>query len=82
MPSGGIQLGTHEEGTVKERLEPRVFSVVFFLSFPSLFIPQLSIIHHMLSTRNRQTVEHTACCQVGYNLSSRFVDSIFANSLN
>ena len=34
MPSGGIQLGTHEEGTVKERLEPRVFSAVFFkLSF-------------------------------------------------
>ena len=46
------------------------------------FIPQLSIIHHMLSTRNRQTVGYTACYQVGYKLSSWFVDSIFANSLN
>jgi len=30
MPSGGIQLGTHEGGNVKKRLEPRVFSVGFF----------------------------------------------------
>lgn len=34
MPSGEIQLGTHEGGNVKERLEPRVFSVGFLkLSF-------------------------------------------------